>query len=281
MKPKIIIYGAGELGVQASYYLEEQYNVTAFVDGNPKKQNQTFFSIPIVSPEQLRNLEYDYIYLSLVKDFSKVCAFLINDLLIPEEKILSKIHMDWKKTIRTAMLKRLADEIYDNELEGCVAELGVYTGHFAAHINNIFHDRKLYLFDTFDGFDQRDIKFEIQNEFSDAIKGELKYSDIESVLNRMKYPSNCIVKKGYFPETAVDVEESFVFVSIDVDLYTPIYEGLKYFYPRLVEGGYICIHDYTSMRFHGAKKAVKDFCKEYNAKLVPAIDFTGSAIIVK
>jgi O-methyltransferase len=47
----------------------------------------------------------------------------------------------------------------------------------------------------------------------------------------MKYKENCIVRKGYFPETAEDLEDEFVFVSIDADLYEPIYNGLCYFYP--------------------------------------------------
>lgn len=39
------------------------------------------------------------------------------------------------------------------------------------------------------------------------------------------------------------IEDSFCFVSLDMDLYKPTYEGLHYFYPRLNHGGYIFIHD--------------------------------------
>ena len=55
----------------------------------------------------------------------------------------------------------------------------------------------------------------------------------------MAHPDNCIVKQGFFPETATDVEDTFCFVSIDTDLYEPIYQGLKFFYPKLEKGGYI------------------------------------------
>ena len=50
----------------------------------------------------------------------------------------------------------------------------------------------------------------------------------------MKFGDNCIVKRGVFPESAEGcTEERFAFVSIDADLYNPIYEGLNFFYPRL------------------------------------------------
>ena len=46
----------------------------------------------------------------------------------------------------------------------------------------------------------------------------------------MKNRENCIIKEGYFPETTIGIEEIFSFVSIDVDLYEPMYAGLQFFY---------------------------------------------------
>ncbi len=42
-------------------------------------------------------------------------------------------------------------------LEGVVAEAGVYKGDFAKEMNRVFFDRKIYLFDTFEGFPETDI----------------------------------------------------------------------------------------------------------------------------
>lgn len=61
----------------------------------------------------------------------------------------------------------------DNSLEGDVAELGVFKGDFAKHINRKFPDRKLYPFDTFEGFDEK----EAENELA---KGHCTESFIES-----------------------------------------------------------------------------------------------------
>src|SRR5580700_1001732 len=59
--------------------------------------------------------------------------------------------------IRLAALELISYEISKKKLVGNVAELGVYKGKFARYINQFFPDRSLYLLDTFEGFDNRDI----------------------------------------------------------------------------------------------------------------------------
>lgn len=57
-------------------------------------------------------------------------------------------------------LKQLFDvsyEIYFKNLEWSVAELGVFTREFEKYINKFFYDRKLYLFDTYEGFPDENI----------------------------------------------------------------------------------------------------------------------------
>lgn len=182
--------------------------------------------------------------------------------------------------VRMAMLDLAANEIYDKGMKGNTAELGVYKGEFSAEINTAFPDRKLYLFDTFEGFDKRDVSSEIAGGYS---KGSQDFSDTsaESVLSRMPIKENCIIKKGFFPDTAEDVEDTFVFVSIDTDLYAPIYSGLKYFYTRLTPGGYIFVHDYHNHEYPGAKEAVEKFCIEMSVSFVPFPDNGGSVAIRK
>ena len=93
------------------------------------------------------------------------------------------------------MLAAAANEIYLNGISGMVAECGVYKGDFACILARIFPDRKLYLFDTFSGFDKRDInkKEEIFLKYYEkegrvamrASRGEIKIEEIlqESGLN--------------------------------------------------------------------------------------------------
>ena len=97
----------------------------------------------------------------------------------------------------------------------------------------------------------------------------------------MPYPAKCKIVKGFFPESAAGVNDDFVFVSLDADLYEPIYQGLRFFYPKLVKGGYIFIHDFNNDHYKGSRKAVEQFCEENEINYLPIPDSGGSAIVMK
>lgn len=191
-----------------------------------------------------------------------------------------KIDENYFDYARLSILELISYEIHKNNLEGNVAELGVYKGKFARYINQYFPDRSLYLFDTFEGFDSRDVATESEQNFSSGAQDFSKTS-IDLVLKMMPFPGKCVPVKGFFPQSAHAISDSFVFVSIDADLYEPIYSGLQFFYPKLVRGGYIFVHDFNNDNYKGARKAVEQFCSERRTGFVPIPDFSGSAIIVK
>lgn len=212
------------------------------------------------------------------KFFNRNKTFINYSLLYQSRKRnIDRNYMDY---IRIASLELVAQEIYEKNISGAVAELGVYKGKFARYINQFFPNRKLYLFDTFKGFDNSDIKSEIEKNYS---LGDQDFSNtsVKNVLGIMPHPENCVVREGFFPETALGLEEEFVFVSLDTDLFDPIYNGLTYFYPRLKKGGYIFIHDYNNDNYKGAKMAVRKFCEENDVAYLPLPDSAGSAIISK
>ncbi len=196
---------------------------------------------------------------------------------LKRERVIDRNYFDY---IRLATLELVSHEINRKNLNGNVAELGVYKGKFARYINQYFPGRLLYLFDTFEGFDKRDIIAETRQQFS---AGDQDFSDtsVESVLSQMKSPENCRPVKGFFPESARGLEDPFVFVSIDTDLYEPIYNGLCFFYPKMVDGGYIFIHDFNSDAYKGVRQAVEQFCTEQKISFLPIPDLGGSAIIMK
>jgi len=183
---------------------------------------------------------------------------------------------------RYSSLELCAYEINDKNIQGSVAELGVFQGDFAAKINELFPNRKLYLFDTFEGFEIKDIK--IDSEKGHRTQGhnvDFSKTSEEAVLKKMLFVKNCEVRKGYFPDTVNGLEDTFAFVSIDADLYKPIYEGLCYFYPRLSVGGYIFVHDYNNLLFTGAKDAVRQFSIEKGVNYFPLSDDGGTAIFAR
>ena len=184
--------------------------------------------------------------------------------------------------IRTSTLSLIADEIHARELKGSVAELGVAQGKFARVINALFPEKELHLFDTFEGFPKSDIADDKQRNFSDTKSEWYADIDMSALMGSMRYPERCIIHRGYFPDTAVGMEEErFCFVSIDCDLYKPILAGLEFFYPRLVKGGYIFVHDYRSKYFTGVRSALNEFAQKNDISYCVIPDNTGTAVITK
>jgi len=184
---------------------------------------------------------------------------------------------DW---VRNNTFELVISQIKEKNIFGSIAELGVYRGDQASIISKLFADRPFYLFDTFEGFSQIDIQLET-GRFSESSTSDFSDTSLEIVLSKLTNPQRCIIKKGFFPETAKGLETSFCFVSLDVDLYAPTLAGLKYFYPRLSRGGAIFVHDYNNIRYKGVKQAVDEYL---NMNYYPSIqipDSAGSIIILK
>lgn len=172
------------------------------------------------------------------------------------------------------------DQIVKEDLQGDLAELGVYKGNTATLLATIARARgtKAYLLDTFTGFDKKDITG------VDSAARETAFSDttLESVRALVGEENVCYVR-GYFPETAAQLpaDGRYCLVHIDCDLYAPILSALEYFYPRMVPGGYLIVHDYSSLHWNGAEKAVDEFFASKPEPVIPLPDGAGSVVIRK
>jgi O-methyltransferase len=105
----------------------------------------------------------------------------------------------------------------------------------------------------------------------------------EFVRKRFAGNSNVVVKAGVFPDTASDLlDEKFSLVSLDCDLYEPILEGWRFFYPRMSPGGYIFLHDHNGTGYHqGPMRATAEFLADKPEKVVDIPDQWGSVVIRK
>lgn len=180
----------------------------------------------------------------------------------------------------------VALDIRKKNLKGAVAELGVFRGHFSSLINEWFSDRILYLFDTFDGFDKNEADAEIQKgQCGERFIKEHKDTSVERMLLNLPYPERTYICRGLFPQSISEQaeKEQFVFVSIDVDFEESMYQGLKFFYPRMVNGGVIFVHDYNTYFLDGIKTAVSRYEKEMGEDLyrIPIADRAGTLVIIK
>ncbi len=193
--------------------------------------------------------------------------------------------VDLNRDRRVETLRLSAESINFQRLEGAVAELGVYKGEFSRYINMYFPTKKLYLFDTFESFTSNKYISNNDERFVNdvIIKLAPKTTDIvEDILHVFPEKENCVVCKGYFPETTKNLGNvRFCFVSIDVDIYQTTYDGLEYFYPRLVDRGMIFVHDYNTHSCCGVRKAVDEFCSKYKIGFACVPDKCGTVIITK
>ena len=186
--------------------------------------------------------------------------------------------------VRIRNFELIANEINDRKVKGSVAELGVFQGEFAQYINASFPDKKCYLFDTFNGFRFDEAEAEKKNgNCGEAFIERFRNTTLESVIDRMPNKDNIVVMPGLFPESLNGLNDTFAFVSIDVDFEKAIYDGIDYFYPRMCEGGYIFIHDYNSSTLKGVKKAVKAYEDNHAISMakMPICDLCGTLIIIK
>lgn len=176
--------------------------------------------------------------------------------------------------VRLATLELLGRRLAD--VPGAAAELGVYRGFFARCINQLLPERKLYLFDSFEGFSE-------EANASESFQAAHANTTIEKVLAIMPHRSMVTVKPGFFPESLNGLEESFCLVSLDVDFYQTTLDGLRYFWPRLEKGGYLLLHDWGSPKLPGVAKALQDFERENGCRIpaIPLCDVGGSLILCK
>ena len=280
----IVIFGAGQAGMTLYRLLQRQGSrVIAFADNNEALWDKKKEGLPIWSPAQTVKAEPEEIYLAIVNETAQEEIAAAFEAAGYEGQVIRLSDLKRRYQIRLATCRLIAEEIKRRELPGAMAELGVYQGEFAEELNRMFPERKLYLFDTFTGFDVRDMN-EVNGKRAKA--GDFSDTSAEAVLARMPHPEKIRIKQGYFPEslslmTEEEETERYVLVSLDTDLYQPTLEGLTYFYPRLVPGGYIILDDYNSPQFPGVGEAVREFCKREGVSVVPLCDLHGTAVLVK
>ena len=141
---------------------------------------------------------------------------------------------------------------------GAAAELGVYRGGFARWINRLLPGRVLYLFDTFEGFDETE-----SAGYGAGFVGAHRNTAAEAVLAGLPLP-----------------ERARTLVSLDADLEESTYSGLCWFLPRMEPGGYLLLHDYDNPKLPGVRRALERYEAERGRLCaVPLCDVNGTLVI--
>lgn len=277
----VVIWGTGQGGRMIANLLHGDITVRAYCDSDESKWGGTLDGIPVVAPDALPAMEPDAVFISMLNKDACASVRMRLEALNIRARVVTAPELRQTFDLRLAALKMIAREVRERNIGGALAELGVYRGAFAAEMNRLFPDRSLYLFDTFSGFDRRDVAVEGERKFSRAETGNFADTSVEAVREMLPFPDMAVFKAGYFPETAAGIDDTFAVVSLDADLYKPLYDGLRFFYPLMARGGYIIIHDYNNSRFAGAKQAVREFCEENQVFVFPLPDLHGTGIIIR
>lgn len=152
--------------------------------------------IQIIPPEKIREQDYDKIVIASITATYSIRQQLIDYGVNSFD--IDTSYMDLQIKARERFLSDFASIVYKRNLQGNVAEAGVFQGEFAKIINQNFPGKKLYLFDTFEGFDDRDIVYEEKYKFSSEQSGHLHMTSEDMVMQKMACPLNCIIKRVIF-----------------------------------------------------------------------------------
>jgi len=212
------------------------------------------------------------------------------------DKVQESYAENFGEYVRYRCFELIVEEIKRKKLDGEIAEAGVYMGNFAKALSFAFPNKKLFLYDTFNGFEKSDMDEEIKKGFTSTkrlanrqgitiFQREDMSSEqqIEFIKNKLYKKEGVYFRKGNFPYSADGEKEiKFCCVSLDMDLYRPTKDGLCFFWPRLVKGGYILLHDYNGVEHSGIRKALEEVENLYGeiAK-VPIPDEYGTVVLVK
>ena len=182
---------------------------------------------------------------------------------------------------RFFFLNLCIDYLLEENASGNVVELGVYRGNSAFLLNKFAQKigAKCYLFDTFEGFDSRDLKGRDEH----CNKTDFSDTSFEAVKTFLQGGPNTVFVKGYFPESLKQIDSvgELILVHIDCDLEKPMSDALNYFYPKIKRGGFLIMHDHSSLYWAGAKYAIDEFFKDKPEFIVPIPDKSGSCVVRK
>lgn len=156
---------------------------------------------------------------------------------------------------------------------GSIAEVGCANGRTTVFLNKYMSaqeiEKKYYALDTFSGFVEEDIQFEVNNRnknrklFKHFRLNKQKWFDGTIKQNKINRVVSIQADVNLYDLTTLG---PFSFVLLDVDLYRPIKKALKELYQELTPGGIIVVDDCDAdnVAWDGSDQAYKEFMDERN-----------------
>jgi O-methyltransferase len=196
---------------------------------------------------------------------------------------------------RMYSLYKSVNYILEMKIEGDFVECGVWRGGSSMLIaymlkNRSISDRKIYLYDTFEGMSEptsSDIDTRgthasvlMDNSIDDKESSVWCLATINDVEQNMKatsyVPSNIIYVKGKVENTipTLSPDKVIALLRLDTDWYESTKHELIHLYPELTKGGVLIIDDYG--HWDGCRKAVDEYFNNTDSSiLLNRVDYTG------
>lgn len=142
-----------------------------------------------------------------------------------------------------------------------VVEVGTFRGGSAALIAEALRAAgatcDVHVVDTFEGHIDSTITAHDSGEHFSGKFANTSYEDVQAFLSA--YPRMQVHKGNAETVIAGWPERRYGMVHIDVDLYGPTLDCLRYFGPRLADGGVLVMDDYESPTCPGVSLAVHEY----------------------
>jgi len=178
-----------------------------------------------------------------------------------------------KRPALNAVLSQF-ETVLKTDVQGDVVEFGCYIGTTSLYLRRLLDMysqsavRELHVYDSFEGLPAK-ISADMSSAGSDFKAGELTVSK-RQLLNEF-HKANLrapVVHKGWFNQLSTDaVPDTVAFAFLDGDFYTSILDSLRLVWPRMAQGGIICIDDYQREALPGVERAVRDYFQNKPYKL--------------
>jgi len=145
-----------------------------------------------------------------------------------------------------------------------IAEIGAYLGGSSRFIADALQARgrapRFYVCDTFAGHAHSDRDIDVLHHES----GKFAAASAEAAAEYLSGFPRLELVVGDIVETSDRLaDETFGFVHVDVDVYPATAFCLRFFAPRLAEGGVIVVDDYGFVTCPGVKQAADEFIAEF------------------
>ena len=185
--------------------------------------------------------------------------------------------------------------VLSNNIAGCFTECGVWRGGSAMLIAMMLSkrglsDRKIYLYDTFEGMpapgandvdmhgkDAAALMHETEDAKETSVWCLADEADVRRNMALTGYnPDNIVFIKGKVEETIPQIlpDDAIALLRLDTDWYESTRHELIHLYPKLAGRGVLIVDDYG--HWEGCRKAVDEYFAENKVTmLLNRIDYTG------